>query len=67
MKHVYNFQVVTVRPSLFLEAAFASNDPQHLASVLRFFSDFMPAFKNTPDHATYREILSQMNAPYISA
>ncbi|XP_010693858.2 uncharacterized protein LOC104906755 [Beta vulgaris subsp. vulgaris] len=67
LRYARKFKVVTVRPSLFLEAAFASNDPQHLASVLRFFSDFMPAFKNTPDHATYREILSQMNAPYISA
>lgn len=62
-----DFQVVTVQPSLFLEAAYASNDSQHLASVLRFFSDFMPGFKNTSDHVTYGEILRQMNAPCVGA
>ncbi|KAH9622123.1 hypothetical protein KSS87_003687 [Heliosperma pusillum] len=54
--------VVTVGPSLFLEEAYASNDSQRLAAVLRFLSDFMPAFKSTPDHATYSHILNQMSA-----
>ena len=57
-----NFQVTTVRPSLFLEAAFASTDPQHLAAVLRFFSDFIPGFKNTADHSAYCRILNEMNS-----
>lgn len=55
-------QVNTVRPSLFLEAAFASNDSQHLAAVLRFFSDFIPGFQNTTDHHTYYRILNEMNS-----
>ncbi|KAL2923991.1 Regulator of MON1-CCZ1 complex [Bienertia sinuspersici] len=67
LRYARKYKVVSVQPSLFLEAAYASNDSLHLASVLRFFSDFMPAFKNTPDHATYCEILNQMNAPYIAA
>lgn len=66
LRYARKFKVVTVQPSLFLEAAYASNNSQHLASVLRFFSDFMPGFKNTPDYATYCEILSQINAPYVA-
>ncbi|XP_021721620.1 uncharacterized protein C18orf8-like [Chenopodium quinoa] len=67
LRYARKYKVVTVQPSLFLEAAYVSNDSQHLASVLRFFSDFMPGFKNTSDHATYGEILRQMNAPYVGA
>lgn len=56
------FQVDTIRPSLFLEAAFVSNDSQHLAAVLRFFTDFLPGFKNTSDHNRYCRILNEMNS-----
>lgn len=52
----------TIRPSLFLEAAFVSNDSQHLAAVLRFFTDFLPSFKNTFDHNRYCRILNEMNS-----
>lgn len=55
-------QVNTVRPSLFLEAAYASNDSQQLAAVLRFFSDFFPGFKNTPDHNLYCSVLAGMGS-----
>jgi hypothetical protein len=55
-------QVVTVRPSLFLEAAVSSNDSQLLAAVLRFFSDFTPGFKNTTDCHGYCRILKEMNS-----
>ena len=55
-------QVNSVRPSLFLEAAYASNDPQHVAAVLRFFSDFFPGFKSTSDHNSYCRILAEMNS-----
>ncbi|XP_049365252.1 uncharacterized protein LOC125830073 [Solanum verrucosum] len=54
-------KVNTVQPSLFLEAAYASNDSQHLAAVLRFFSDFIPRFKSTTDHQTYSRYLAEMN------
>lgn len=60
-------KVVTIRPSLFLESARASNDSQRLATVLRFFTDFIPGFRSTSDHATYCQILSQMNSSSLSA
>lgn len=62
MLPIIDFQVNTVRPSLFLEAAYASNNSQHLAAVLRFFSDFIPNFKTTADHQTYTHVLANMNA-----
>ncbi|XP_073119477.1 uncharacterized protein [Henckelia pumila] len=54
-------KVNTVRPSLFLEAACAANDPQHLAAVLRFLSDFIPGFKSTSDHLMYRRVVADMS------
>ncbi|KAL8245376.1 hypothetical protein R6Q59_011634 [Mikania micrantha] len=59
-------KVNTVRPSLFLEAAYASNDPQHLAAVLRFFRDFIPGFATTSEHSTYIRALADMT-PSITA
>ncbi|WCJ34057.1 hypothetical protein M5689_015383 [Euphorbia peplus] len=61
LRYVRKHKVTTVRPSLFLEAASASNDSQHLAAVLRFFSDFIPGFVNTMDHHTYYRFLNEMN------
>lgn len=63
---LFTSQVSTVRPSLFLEAAYASNDPQHLAAVLRFFRDFIPGFATTSEHGTYLRALADM-APSITA
>lgn len=62
LRYARKCKVYTVRPSLFLDAAFASNNSQHLAAVLRFFSDFIPGFQNTSDHNTYYRILSEMNS-----
>ncbi|KAI3822722.1 hypothetical protein L1987_10319 [Smallanthus sonchifolius] len=59
-------KVNTVRPSLFLEAAYASSDPQHLAAVLRFFRDFIPGFAMTSEHSTYLRALADMT-PSITA
>ncbi|GKV34511.1 hypothetical protein SLEP1_g42881 [Rubroshorea leprosula] len=61
LRYVRKHKVTGVRPSLFLEAAFSSNDPQHLAAVLRFFSDFIPGFRNTTDFCAYYRVLSEMN------
>ncbi|XP_020211153.1 uncharacterized protein LOC109795983 isoform X1 [Cajanus cajan] len=61
-KYKNYFQVDTIRSSLFLEAAFVSNDSQHLAAVLRFFTDFLPGFKNTSEHNRYCRILNEMNS-----
>lgn len=55
-------QVTTVKPSLFLEAAFASNDSQRLATVLRFFLDFIPDFQKTADFNTYCRALTETNS-----
>lgn len=62
LRYARKYKVNNVRPSLFLEAAFASNDSQHLAAILRFFSDFIPGFQSTSDHNTYFRILNEMNS-----
>ncbi|KAF7148438.1 hypothetical protein RHSIM_Rhsim03G0003600 [Rhododendron simsii] len=62
LRYARKNKVNSVRPSLFLEAAYASNDSQHLAAVLRFFSDFIPEFKSTPDHNSYSRVLAEMNS-----
>ncbi|KAL5134955.1 Regulator of MON1-CCZ1 complex [Glycine soja] len=62
LRYARKYTVDTIRPSLFLEAAFVSNDSQHLAAVLRFFTDFLPSFKNTFDHNRYCRILNEMNS-----
>lgn len=61
LRYARKTKVNTVQPSLFLEAAYASNDSQHLAAVIRFFSDFIPGFKSTTDHQTYSRCLTEMN------
>ncbi|GAB2266866.1 hypothetical protein Dimus_001854 [Dionaea muscipula] len=60
LRYARKQKVNSIRPSLFLEAAYSTNDPQHLAAVLRFFSDFVPGFKSTSDYIAYRGILSEM-------
>lgn len=60
LRYARKHKVNTVRPSLFLEAAYASNDPQHLAAVLRFFRDFIPGFGTSSEHSTYIRALADM-------
>ncbi|CAK8543395.1 unnamed protein product [Lathyrus sativus] len=62
LRYARKYKVDTIRPSLFLEAAFVSNDSQHLAAVLRFLTDFLPSFKNTSEHNRYYRILNEMNS-----
>ncbi|WZY95786.1 hypothetical protein YC2023_068115 [Brassica napus] len=45
--------VTSVQSSLFLEAAFASNDMQHLAAMLRVLSELIPGFKETTEYYTF--------------
>uniref|UniRef100_A0A1D1ZDB1 Uncharacterized protein C18orf8 n=2 Tax=Anthurium amnicola TaxID=1678845 RepID=A0A1D1ZDB1_9ARAE len=61
LRYARKNKVTTVHPSTFLEAALSTNDSQHLAAVLRFFSDFIPGFKATADHSKYCQILNEMN------
>ncbi|XVF07409.1 hypothetical protein REPUB_Repub06bG0136300 [Reevesia pubescens] len=62
LRYARKHKVTTIRPSLFLEAAFTSHDSQHLAAVLRFFSDFFPGFRGISDFFTYYHILNEMNS-----
>ncbi|XP_024018837.1 uncharacterized protein LOC21388082 [Morus notabilis] len=62
LRYARKHKVSTVRPSLFLEVALASNDSQNLAAVLRFFLDFTPGFRTTSDYSTYCRILKEMNS-----
>ncbi|KAK8546244.1 hypothetical protein V6N12_027039 [Hibiscus sabdariffa] len=67
LRYARKHKVTTIRPSLFLEAAMTSNDSQHLAAVLRFFSDFIPGFHSTSDFSTYYHILNEMNSSSVVA
>lgn len=60
LRYARKHKVNSVRPSLFLEAAYASNEPQHLAAVLRFFRDLVPGFATTSEHSTYIRALADM-------
>lgn len=60
LRYARKNKVITVRPLLFLEAALASNNAQHLAAVLRFFSDFTPGFKSTSEYNRFNRILIEM-------
>lgn len=62
LRYARKHKVTTVRPSLFLVAALSSNNSQHLAAVLRFFSDFIPDFKNSLDFSTYLHVLNNRNS-----
>ncbi|KAK4766433.1 hypothetical protein SAY87_008075 [Trapa incisa] len=66
LRYTRKHKVVTVQPSLFLEAALSSKDPQHLAAVLRFFSDFLPGFSHTSDHKAYYHLLTEMTLAPVS-
>ncbi|KAJ8498506.1 hypothetical protein OPV22_009058 [Ensete ventricosum] len=65
LRYARKHKVITVQPSLFLEAAVAANNSQHLAAVLRFFSDFTPSFKLTSDYNRYHTMLIEMTICYI--
>ncbi|KAF9599349.1 hypothetical protein IFM89_036806 [Coptis chinensis] len=66
LRYAHKNKVNSIRPSLFLESAYASSDPQHLAAVLRFFADFIPGFKNSSEHSTYCRILNEMNTSIVA-
>ncbi|XP_026414292.1 uncharacterized protein LOC113309978 isoform X1 [Papaver somniferum] len=62
LRYARKNKVISIRPSVFLEAAVSSNNSQHLAAVLRFFMDSNPTFKNSTDYSMYRRILNEMSA-----
>lgn len=61
LRYARRNKIITVSPSLFLEAALATNDSRQLAAVVRFFSDFTPGFKSTTEHSMYQQILTEMS------
>ncbi|KAG0456669.1 hypothetical protein HPP92_024457 [Vanilla planifolia] len=61
LRYARRHKVITVRPSLFLEAALSTNDSQQLAAVLRFFSDFTPGFKSTAEKERYHQVLTELS------
>ncbi|KAK1314878.1 hypothetical protein QJS10_CPA06g02273 [Acorus calamus] len=60
LRYARKNKVTSVQASVFLEAAFAANNPEHLTAVLRFLVDFIPGFKTTSEHSMYSRILSNM-------
>ncbi|CAI9100968.1 OLC1v1038165C1 [Oldenlandia corymbosa var. corymbosa] len=66
LRYARKNKVNTVRPASFLEAAYASNNSQQLAAVLRFFSDSIPGFKTTSEHSTYSQVLAEMSALMVT-
>lgn len=62
LRYARKYKVNTVQPSMFLESAYASNESQHLAAILRFFSDFIPGFKSSSENNSYTHILGEMNS-----
>ncbi|XP_051138749.1 uncharacterized protein LOC127256669 [Andrographis paniculata] len=65
LRYARKTKVNTVQPSLFLEAAksHASKDTQQVAAVLRFFSDFIPGFKQSSNYHEYLgAIAADMNS-----
>ncbi|XP_038993123.1 uncharacterized protein LOC120116781 [Hibiscus syriacus] len=66
LRYARKHKVTTIQPSLFLEAATTSNDSQHLAAVLRFFSDFIPGFRSTSDFFMYYRILNEMSSSVVA-
>ncbi|KAG9459855.1 hypothetical protein H6P81_004363 [Aristolochia fimbriata] len=60
LRYARKNKVDTIRPSVFLEAALSSKNPQHLAAVLRCLSDFIPSFRSTPDYTSYSRVLKEI-------
>ncbi|XP_006407381.2 regulator of MON1-CCZ1 complex [Eutrema salsugineum] len=59
LRYAQKHKVTSVRSSLFLEAAFASNDLQHLAAILRVLSELIPGFKETSEYYTFYGLLNE--------
>ncbi|KAJ4898174.1 hypothetical protein Rs2_24968 [Raphanus sativus] len=62
LRYAQKRKVTSVRSSLFLEAAFASNDMQHLAAILRVLSELIPGFKETSEYYTFHGLLNETSS-----
>nr|VDC93390.1 unnamed protein product [Brassica oleracea] len=62
LRYAQKRKVTSVRSSLFLEAAFASNDMQHLAAILRALSELIPGFKETSEYYTFHGLLNETSS-----
>ncbi|KAL9828412.1 putative transcription factor WD40-like family [Arabidopsis thaliana] len=62
LRYAQKHKVTSVRSSMFLEAAFASNDMQHLAAILRVLSELIPGFKETSEYYTFYGLLNDTSS-----
>lgn len=62
LRYAQKRKVTSVRSSLFLEAAYASNDMQHLAAILRVLSELIPGFKETSEYYTFHGLLNETSS-----
>ncbi|XP_010486883.1 PREDICTED: uncharacterized protein C18orf8-like isoform X3 [Camelina sativa] len=62
LRYAQKHKVTSVRSSLFLEAAFAANDLQHLAAILRVLSELIPGFKETSEYYTFYGLLNDTSS-----
>jgi hypothetical protein len=58
LRYVRRNRVESVPPAVFMEAAAAQDDPPVYASTYRFCSEYVPGFRDLPDHAYYSHRLS---------
>uniref|UniRef100_A0A1J3K334 Uncharacterized protein C18orf8 n=1 Tax=Noccaea caerulescens TaxID=107243 RepID=A0A1J3K334_NOCCA len=62
LRYAQKHKVTSVRSSLFLEAAFATNDLQHLAAILRVLTELIPGFKETSEYFTFYGLLNDTSS-----
>ncbi|CAN8270108.1 unnamed protein product [Cochlearia groenlandica] len=62
LRYAQKHKVTSVRTSMFLEAAFAKNDLQHLAAILRVLSELIPGFKGTSEYYTFYGLLNETSS-----
>ncbi|CAA7016185.1 unnamed protein product [Microthlaspi erraticum] len=62
LRYAQKHKVTSVRSSLYLEAAFASNDLQHLAAILRVLTELIPGFKETTEYFTFHGLLNETSS-----
>lgn len=57
LRYARKKKVTIEDPTLYLQATLSGNNYQHLAAVLRFFSDYIPDFQSTTDYNKYYQLL----------
>lgn len=58
LRYARKKKVTIENPTLYFQATLSGNNYQHLAAVLRFFSDHIPDFRSTNDYNKYYQLLN---------